>query len=83
MGFISKFTASITLSININLEWSCVRATKNVVTCGLHMYNSLLFLISFSESLTAAEQEASSEPESIASSSSPFLPLAHSSSQSE
>ena len=41
-------------------------------------------LPSFSESLTAAEQEeASSEPESIASSLSQFLPLAHSSSQSE
>ena len=41
-------------------------------------------LISFSESLTAAEQEeASSEPESIASSSSQFLPLTYSSNQSE
>ena len=84
MGFISKFTAGTTLSININLEWCCVSATKNVVACGLDIINSLLLLISFSESLTAAEQEeASSEPESIASSSSQFLPLAHSSSQSE
>ena len=41
-------------------------------------------LPSFSESITAAEQEeASFEPESIASLSSQFLPLAHSSSQSE
>ena len=84
MGFISKFTAATTLSININLEWSCVSATKNMVACGLDMYNNLLLLISFSESLTAAEQEeASSKPESIASSSSQFLPLAHKSSQSE
>ena len=44
MGLISKFTASTTLSININLEWSCVSATKNVVACGLDMYNSLLSL---------------------------------------
>ena len=44
MGFISKFTAGTTLSININLERSCVSATKNVVACGLDMYNSLLFL---------------------------------------
>ena len=42
MGFISKFTAGNTLSININLEWSCVSTTKNVVACGLDMYNSLL-----------------------------------------
>ena len=84
MGFISKFTAGTTLSININLEWSFVSDTKNVVACGLDMYNILLLLISFSESLTAAKQEkASSEPESIASSSSPVLPLAHSLSQSE
>ena len=82
MGFNSKFTAGTTL--NINLEWSCVSATKNVVACGLDMYNILPLLISFSESLIAAEQEeASSEPESIASSSSQFLPLAHGSSQSE
>ena len=41
-------------------------------------------LPSFFKSLTAAElEEASSEPKSIASSSSQFLPLAHSSSQSE
>ena len=84
MGFISKFTAGTTLSININLEWSCVSATKNAVACGLDMYKSLLLLFSFFESLTAAEQkEASAEPESIASSSSQFLPLAHSSNQSE
>ena len=44
MCFISKFTADTTLSINTNLERSCVSATKNVVACGLDMYNSLLLL---------------------------------------
>ena len=44
MDFISKSTAGTTLSININLEWSCASATKNVIACGLDMYNSLLLL---------------------------------------
>ena len=44
MSFISEFTAGTIQRININLEWSCVSATKNVVACGLDMYNSLLSL---------------------------------------